>query len=134
MADSQNLAKNLEKVFGYKKIAHSEAHHIIPKAEAEAAPLRDLLKLYGIHPDDASNGTFMVSTRMRNQFGANSDWLNGLGPNHQNHRVPSDYIEQLELDLAQFKDLDPTPENVNALKNKLQLIASKLVNNQYPWP
>ncbi len=87
-----------------------------------------------IHLDDASNGTFMVSKRTRNQFGKNSNWLDGLGPNHQNHPAASGYLNQLKEDLARFDDLDPTPDNVDALKDELQKIATKLVNNDYPWP
>jgi hypothetical protein len=134
IASSTNLANNLERVFGYKKIPNSQAHHIIPKAQAEAQELRDLLEKFQVHPDDASNGTFMISSRTRNQYGTNSDWLDGLGPSHQNHPSSSPYIAQLKVDLANFKNLEATPENTVKFKNELQKIAMKLMDNNYPWP
>ena len=131
---SQNLALNLQSVLGYDKIPNSHAHHIIPRKEAQAAGLRDLLDRYGIHLDDAANGTFMITKGIRNQFPDNADWLDGLGPNHRNHPANCPYITQLQQDLARFDYLDVTPASIDALKNELQKIAMKLVNNEYPWP
>ncbi len=134
IAKSENLAKNLERVLGYKKIPHSEAHHIIPKNEPGAARLRALLKKFDIHPDDASNGTFMVNSKTRNQFGENSEWLDGMGPSHQNHGTNSEYIKKLNEDLLGFEDVEVDLESTEDLKNALQQIADKLVRNEYSWP
>lgn len=76
----------------------------------------------------------MVSTRTRNQV-KDPDWLDGLGPKHQNHRIDSGYLEKLNEDLARFSDIvNPTAAQKIELKNELQRIASKLVNDDYPWP
>lgn len=131
---SENLARNLERALGYKKIPYSDAHHIIPLKESGAAELRLIMKNFKIHLDDPSNGTFMVSTRTRNQV-KDPDWLDGLGPKHQNHPIDSGYLEKLNEDLARFSDIvNPTAAQKIELKNELQRIASKLVNDDYPWP
>ena len=133
ITDSRKLAENLQKVLGYKKIPGIHAHHVIPQGQAEAAELRTLLQRFRIHPDDAANGTFMVGPSTRASFSANPEWLEGLGPVHQNHRTGSPYIRQLNQDLARLKNMPATPENTAALKNELQNIAAKLVAGKYPW-
>lgn len=135
---STNLADNLESVIGYKKIKGSEAYHIIPKSEAGAGELREMMEVFGIHLDDASNGTFMVGPNTRHQFRENLEWLDGLGAYYQNHGNSSKYLSQLNSDLAGYVEISkqrtPTAAEVERLKNELQKIASKVANGEYKTP
>ena len=134
---STNLAINLERVYGFKKLPNMDAHHIIPKGQVEARGLVELLKRYDIHVDDVSNGMWLPSKRTKNALekgGGDPDWLDGLGPNHQNHPNNSSYINQLKEDLDYFNDLEPNVTNKEFLKDELQNIAKKLIEGDYPWP
>ncbi len=128
---SKRLAENMQRAYGYTKIPYGPAHHIIPKGEDIAQPLRNILARHNIDLDDCSNGTFMTTNTVKTNLG---DWSDDLGHNHQNHPRPSPYITKMLADLEDFELYDPTPANRDKLKDALQKIASQLADGSYPWP
>jgi hypothetical protein len=121
------LGTNMEKVLGITKPPGMASHHIVEKAANPEA--RAIIERAGLHIDEASNGVWMPTDLIIDEYNAagRADWLQGVGPRHQGSHTGA-YHQAVT---ARLTPLDGQPAAV--IRDELQKIANELVEGSFPW-
>jgi hypothetical protein len=117
----------MEKVLGITKPPGMASHHIVEKAANPEA--RAIIERAGLHIDEASNGVWMPTDLIIDEYNAagRADWLQGVGPRHQGSHTGA-YHQAVT---ARLTPLDGQPAAV--IRDELQKIANELVEGSFPW-